>query len=301
VRPRLDQALGGHEVHYRATFDFPALGPRHMEVSYMPARAADGRQIGVVARAHDVQALKDIEASLQQANLLLEERFLAQQRFIHILSHDLREPINTIVNFAGLLKERHALLLPSQAQRWLDFVNAGGCRMRGLLDDLLALMRLERSTPEFTDVPLDDVLQEVLDDLQSARAIAQARIEHRALPSVRGERSLLRVLLQNLIANALKFSRAGFPLEVRVFAQESVDAWCLCVQDNGIGIPQAKRDTIFELFQRLHPRSAFEGNGMGLAICRRIAQMHGGDIQVESTLGAGSVFRVTVPRRTGGQ
>jgi PAS domain S-box-containing protein len=301
VRPRLDRALGGQEVHYQATFEFPALGARHMEVSYMPARAADGRQIGVVARAHDVQALKDVEQSLQQANRLLEERFLAQQRFIHILSHDLREPINTIVNFAGLLKERHAPQLPPEGQRWLDFVHAGGGRMRGLLDDLLDLMRLEGSAPAFADVPLGEVLQDVLDDLQSARALAHARIEHGALPNVHGERSLLRVLLQNLVANALKFSRAGLPLEVRVFAEESADEWHLCVQDNGIGIPPAKRDTIFELFQRLHPRSAFEGNGMGLAICRRIAQLHGGDIRVESNVGGGSVFRVSVPRHAGGR
>ncbi len=301
VRPRLDSALAGNEVHYQATFDFPAMGPRHMEVSYMPARAADGRQIGVVARAHDVQALKDVEQSLQRAHALLEQRFLAQQRFIHILSHDLREPINTIVNFASLLREHHAPQLPPQAQRWLGFVNAGGRRMCDLLDDLLGLMRLERSLPEFADVALDDVLQDVLDDLQSACTAARAQVERHPLPCVRGERSLLRVLLQNLVANALKFSRPGQPPRIRVFAEETADAWKVCVEDNGIGIPQAKLDAVFELFARLHPRSAFEGNGMGLAICRRIAQMHGGSIHVDSALGIGSAFRIALPRRGAGE
>ncbi|MEX1167478.1 MAG: GAF domain-containing protein, partial [Hydrogenophaga sp.] len=145
IKPNFDRALTGEEVHYQAQIDFPGMGKRHTEVTYIPARDASGAPC-VVVRVHDINALKQREEQLKHAVQTLERKTLEQDRFIHIISHDLREPINSINNFSSLLIEDPSLNLPPPAQRYLAFVGAGGQRMKSLLDDLLGFLEVDSHT-----------------------------------------------------------------------------------------------------------------------------------------------------------
>ena len=298
IKPLLDRALAGESISYEASFDFPKRGPRFTQVNYVPARSPTGQVIGVVVRVQDIQPMKDKQAQLSQSLAALEEKTLAQQRFIHILSHDLREPLNTIINFSSLLTDPQQRERPAEtAQRYLGFIHQGGERMRTLLDDLLGYVRLESTPLQRVVFNLGSVMDEVAADLADAAARRHARLIWAELPELWAERSLLRVLLQNLVSNALKFARAGVPPRIEVTAQTCEGQWRIAVTDNGIGIPPDQCDRIFDLFGRLHSRKEFEGTGMGLATCRRIAELHGGSIEVRPAApGPGSCFCIVLPQ-----
>jgi PAS domain S-box-containing protein len=295
IQPRLDMALAGQPVFFQHLHQYTGVGPRHMEVAMLPVRDAHGEVIGVVLRSHDIQALKEKEAELGETVALLEHRTREQQRFIHIMSHDLREPINSINNFASLLEADHLQDLPPMGQRYLGYVRTGGLRMGSLLDDLLSYVQLDNQSLKTTTVDLHQLALNVLDDLSSARERTQGQVELEALPQVPGDESLLRLALQNLIANGLKFCRPGVPPVVQVSATQSGGFVELSVADNGVGIPEEHQQSIFEIFQRLHSRKEYEGSGLGLSICRRIAELHGGTLTVQSPAGSGCRFTLHLP------
>jgi len=292
VQPRLDRALRGESVTFDATFDFPALGTRHTRGTYLPARGKGGI-IGVVVRIEDITDLKQVEWSLRRSLQLLEEKNIALQRFIHILSHDLRERANTIINFTGLLHE----LLPDEATalRYVGFIREGGTRLRMLLDDLLAYVQMENLTIATHSVSLQDVYDEVKVNLHDVIDRAQAELSCDELPVINGEHTLLRVLLQDLISNAIKFVAPGVQPKVNVAVVQHADAWELKVIDNGIGIVAERREAVFDLFKRLHSQRHYEGTGLGLATCHRVAQLHGGKIWVTAEPLGGSCFHVLLP------
>ncbi|MGE0349717.1 GAF domain-containing sensor histidine kinase [Hydrogenophaga sp.] len=295
VESRLQRALAGETVTYQREAHFKARGTRHMEVALLPVRDAHGKVTGVVTRGHDIQALKDREAELHRTVKLLEQKTLEQERFIHILSHDLREPINSINNFSALLTTDHAQDLPPMAQRYLGFVRGGGQRMSALLDDLAEYVRLDRRAPSSGPVDVASLLEQVRDDLASALQLANGRLECGPLPTVRGDASLLRIALQNLVANGLKFAQPDTPPLVRVSATREDGFDLIHVDDNGIGIAPEHQPGIFDMFTRLHSRKRYDGSGLGLSICRRIVEQHGGQISVRSTPGTGSCFTLHLP------
>ena len=295
VKPGFDEAFAGRVVSFESSFIFPRRGRTYVDVHYMPARDSAGKIMGVAVRIQDIQARKEREKQLQGAIDLLEKKTLEQQRFIHVVSHDLREPINTIVNFSSLLAQDHADDMPPAAQRYVRFVHAGGERMKALLDDLIDLLRLESHVIELRPVDLNRVMASVRDDLSAAISRAGARLDWDALPVVPGDESLLRVVLQNLVANGIKFARKDVPPVLRVMAASSGKMHEVRVTDNGIGIPADQLENVFGMFKRQHSRNQYEGTGLGLSICRRIAEMHGGRINVESQPGNGSCFRLLLP------
>jgi len=295
VKPHLDTALGGGTVSYEGSFIFPTRGVTHAEVTYLPARDADGVIIGAVVRVHDIQRLKEREELLRATVNMLERKTMEQQRFIHIVSHDLREPINTIVNFSSLLSGELGEDLSAAARRYLRFVHGGGERMKLLLDDLVHLIQLENQAIDTRPVDLNRLMIEVPADLALAIARAGARVECGLLPVVAGDDSMLRIVLQNLVANGIKFARKGVSPVVRVDASAAGDWHEITVRDNGVGIPATHLDNIFDMFKRLHSRKEYEGTGLGLSICRRIAEMHGGRITAASEPGLGSCFTLYLP------
>lgn len=296
VKPHFDQALSGNEVSYEAQIDFPGKGRRTVEVSYLPVRGAEGAVSGVVVRACDIHALRQRELRLQTTVEQLEHKALEQQRFIHIVSHDLREPINTIHNFAGLLAEEPALGASAVAARYLGFVQDGSQRIKVLLDDLVELLVLDRHAVAFSPVDLNLLARNVQDDLHSSIERSGATIDVAPLPSVLGDATLLRILLQNLVANGVKFCPRGRSPVVRIDAEISTDGQTrVRVSDNGIGIAAEQTERIFEMFTRLNNKRDFAGSGLGLSICRRIAELHRGSISVLSHPGEGSCFAVTLP------
>lgn len=295
IRPPIDRALAGEKVGYEVAIAFPAKGLRHVEVSYIPARDHLGEVMGVVVRVNDIQQRKERELELEEAVELLRHKTLEQSRFIHIVSHDLREPINTINNFASLLVEDTTLNLPNSAQRYLDFVAAGGQRMHTLLEDLIGFLNLERHSIAKKRLDLTQIASQVRDDLTATLLASQGRIEFGHLPMVYGDPSLLRIALQNLVANGLKFVEKSTKPIVNITALLKEDTVQISVTDNGIGMEGQHLDKIFDMFQRLHSKKEYPGTGLGLSICRRVAELHGGELSVNSKPDMGSTFVLTLP------
>lgn len=256
-----------------------------------------------------LQQLTDqISIALTQAQLLEEEicgrQELARsnvelQQFTSVASHDLQEPLRKIQALGNRLKEKCAEALTEQGIDYLDRMQNAARRMQVLIDDLLMLSRITTLAQPFMPVDLSQVTQEVLSDLEVRVQQTHGCVEVGKLPIVEADPLQMRQLLQNLIGNALKF-RQEEPHIVRIYSQlvEGQQQQPLCqifVEDNGIGFDEKYLDRIFNVFQRLHARSEYEGTGMGLAICRKIAERHGGSITAKSTMGQGATFIVTLP------
>lgn len=216
------------------------------------------------------------------------------QQFIYVSSHDLQEPLRTITQYLDLLKRRHASQLDDQARRYIAYASESASHMYVLLNDLLTYSRLGHAA-ERTEVNLSEVLAEVVQDLNARISETLAQIICKDLPVVRCDRSKLRSLLQNLIGNALKFRGRESPRVMVYAVHDANGTWTIGVSDNGIGIRPEHRLAVFEVFHRLHNRDEFPGTGIGLAICRKVVEQHGGQIWIEETPGGGATFRFTLP------
>jgi len=297
VKPRIDRALQGELIEYQSTLTFPSLGERHVDMAYIPARDASGHIVGVVVRVHDVDNLKRMGETLQIMVKQLEEKNQSQERLIHTLSHDLREPVNTLVNFSSLLMEDFGSILPEEARRYIGFIRSGGERLRILLNDLLALVRLDQQAASKSPCNLNQIFDDVVNDLDAVISSNHALITRSSLPIVMGQPSLLQLLFQNLLANAMKFVGSEMVPIISVSAKSAEEGWLFTVTDNGIGIPEQYREKVFDLFARLHSRNEYDGTGFGLAACRRIVELHDGQIWVESAPGGnGTCFCFTLPK-----
>jgi hypothetical protein len=225
------------------------------------------------------------------------------QQFAYVASHDLSEPLRKVANFCQLLERQYGPHLDDRARQYIDFAVDGAKRMQVLIADLLSLSRVGRTAEEFAPVELDRALDVALGTLADRLAEAGARVERGAvLPTVSGDRSLLTSLLENLIGNAVKYRRDGVAPVVRIGVEHDADehAWTFAVRDNGIGIDPQYADRIFVVFQRLHLRDAYGGTGIGLALCRRIVEFHGGRIWLDTVeSGPGATFRFILPEEGG--
>ncbi len=246
-----------------------------------------GGLVGVFAdRSRNALAdLRRREDELARSNQELE-------RFAYVASHDLAEPLRTISGFTTLLARRYRGRLDEDADEFLGFIEDGTRRMQTLIDALLDLSRAGRPTRARERVELDEALADVLSALRSRLGEGGARVTAHDLPAVTGDPTQLRQLLQNLVANALKF-RGDAPADVEVSARLEGPQVRLTVADRGIGIQPEQAERIFEPFQRL--AAGYEGTGIGLAVCARIAAAHGGRIWAEARPGGGSLFHVTLP------
>jgi PAS domain S-box-containing protein len=254
--------------------------------------APGGEAFYIVGR--DVTDRTAIDEELASRADRLQRTNAELQDFAYTASHDLNEPLRTITSYLGLLERRAAGSLDSQGRELLRHATDGARRMRALIDDLLQYSRVANEPARREPVDLSVVLAEVVDGLGPAIEEAGARIETSAMPTLEAERSQMAQLLQNLVANAIKFRGSRTPL-VRIDARQGPGTWVLTVSDNGIGIAEGDRERVFTMFTRLHDHERYAGTGIGLAICRRIAERHGGRIWVESTQGEGSVFYVLIP------
>lgn len=231
-----------------------------------------------------------------QARVALLEADL--QELAYVASHDLTEPLRMITGYLELLERRYAPQLDETAGEFIAHAVDGAERMRGLLDDLLRYSRAAGAEPERAPVDLDEVLDGVMRSLEPAIAeTGSIVLVAEDLPTLQADAGQLGQLLQNLIGNAVKFHRVGTPTRVLVSARRAHDdaAWLLEVSDDGIGIPAGQHERIFQVFQRLQPREAYAGTGIGLAICRRIVDRLGGTLSVSSVPGEGSTFTARVP------
>jgi signal transduction histidine kinase len=258
--------------------------------------------------------ISQVDTAFQQMARALARRTAALtasnqelQNFAAVASHDLQEPLRKIEAFGSRLAAKSADALDPQGREYLQRMIAAAGRMRTLITDLLTFAQVTTKAQPFVPVDLAQAAQEALTDLEARIEASSAQVELGPLPTVEADPLQMRQLLQNLIGNGLKFHWPGEPAWVRVEgkildaipsaeAEQTLPARCeVRVQDNGIGFEEVYLDRIFELFQRLHSRNEYEGTGMGLAICRKIAERHGGGITAQSAPGQGATFIVTLP------
>jgi two-component system sensor kinase FixL len=305
-----EKVLAGEPVINREEFYLNIVGRKHwLLTSKLPLRDAAGKVIGLVGIGRDINRQKEAETALlenaeklRQSAAQLERSNRDLQDFAYVASHDLQEPLRKVCIFSERLKEANAGKFNTESLEYLERVQKATVRMQNLINDLLAFSRVTTKAQPFAPVNLAEIAAGVVSDLEARIETAKGRVELGLLPVIDAEPLQMRQLLQNLIGNALKFRRPEEPPVVKVSAEMVPDPknpqkqLCqLKVSDNCIGFEEKYLDRIFNVFQRLDTSQKYEGTGMGLAIVRKIALFHGGDITAKSKLGVGSTFIVTIP------
>ena len=263
--------------------DFP------IEIMLSPLESAEG--ILVTAAIRDITTRKKAEAHLLQKVEELNRSNEELGQFAYIASHDLQEPLRMVASYTQLLSKRYKGKLDSDADEFIAFAVDGASRMQRLIHDLLAYSRAGTSGKDLLDTSSEEALQEALINLRGAIAESGALVTHDPLPAVLADEMQLIQLFQNLVGNAIKYQSPGVPRVHISAARNGARKWIFSVQDNGLGIDSQYFEKIFGVFQRLHKREEFAGTGIGLAICKKIVERHGGSISVESQPGQGSTFR----------
>ncbi len=289
------------------------LGVAHFEKRYLRAdgrtvwvdlavalvRGADGSPLYEIAVFDDITERKHAEAALHAAHEELKRSNAELEQFAYVASHDLQEPLRMVSSYTQLIQRRYGDKLDGDAKEFMHYVVDGAARMKQLIEDLLAYSRVGTKGKEFRPIELEAALKRAVTNLRAAIQESGASVTWDPLPQVVADDGQLAQLFQNLIGNALKFRGAGVP-RVHVSALEKEGEWEISVRDNGIGIEPQYFERIFMVFQRLHTKGEYPGTGIGLAICKKVVERHGGTIWVTSQPGEGSEFHFTLPRKNQG-
>ena len=293
-------AEGDMRLHPRQSFATWQETQRGRAAAWTPTQLEAARRLRnaiidvVFVKAEQLQR---VNASLREANRRLEQRNRELQDFAYVASHDLQEPLRKIRAFSGLLEDDYGSALDEEGTFYLERVQNAAERMSLFISDLLNFSRVSTHGKSFESVDLHAVAETVVDDLSFLIADSKAVVHLGALPTVQADARQMRQLFMHLITNAVKFSRPDTSPEIWIEPCDSEDdsEYCFRVRDNGIGFEEKYLDRIFTPFQRLHGRGIYEGTGMGLAICRRIVERHGGTLAATSMPGVGSTFVITLP------
>ncbi|WIM99513.1 ATP-binding protein [Actinoplanes oblitus] len=254
------------------------------DVEAMRRRLVDA--LTVTQQARD--ELEQREAELSRSNADLEQ-------FAYVASHDLQEPLRKVASFCQMLERRYAEALDDRAKQYIGFAVDGATRMQRLINDLLTFSRIGRVYDDEQPVDLNEVMDRVEETLAASIEETRARIVRPRLPVVAGDVTLLTMLWQNLLGNAIKFHRPEEPPVIEISATADGAGWSFAVSDNGIGIDPEYADKIFVIFQRLHPRDRYDGTGIGLAVCKKVIEHHGGVIELDPAYRDGARFVFTLP------
>jgi light-regulated signal transduction histidine kinase (bacteriophytochrome) len=273
-------------------------GGTYVRLSGRPVFGARGDPAGAVISVLDDTATKEAEQALAASHEELRRSNAELANFASIASHDLSQPLQRIYGFAQLLQDGG--LEEAQAADYIDRIVAGGERMRTLIDDLLTYSRLTSEARPFETVELTSVVHEVLELFEQQIANAGARIDIDPLPTVVADRIQMSQLFQNLVGNALTYVASGVRPVVGITSERIEGAWQVTVVDNGIGISPEDRERAFHMFQRLVSAEDYPGTGIGLAVCAKITERHGGRIWIEGNPGGGSSISFTLPDRLPG-
>ena len=278
----------------------------------MPIETADGQRIAVefLSNVYTVNNKKVIQCNIRDITVRkkLEEDLVIKaaelvrsnielQQFAYVASHDLQEPLRAISGFTELLVKRYHGKIDEKADKYLDFITEGTLRMQQMIQDLLTYSRVQTQEHKYVLTDSNTSLDLALSDLQVATKEHHAVITNDPLPTIYADQEQITKMFQNLIGNAIKFHKPGVAPNIHISAKQDEKSWIFSVSDNGIGIDPQYADRIFKIFQRLHTRDEYPGTGIGLAICKRIAEQHGGTIWIESVPGSGSTFYFTIPKR----
>jgi light-regulated signal transduction histidine kinase (bacteriophytochrome) len=264
-----------------------------VEISLSPMYTGGDQLVTAIVR--DTTERKSAEEQLKATAADLARSNAELEQFAYVASHDLQEPLRMVASYTQLLARRYEGKLGEDADEFIGYAVDGARRMQELINDLLTYSRVGTRSLELQAVDTTEVVDQVVSDLTAAIRETGASVARDGLPIVMGDPTQLRQLFQNLIANSIKFHRPDEAPRVRVAATPEHGRWAFSVSDNGIGIEPQYLERIFVLFQRLHSRADYPGTGIGLAICRKIVERHGGHIQVDSSPGEGTTFRFTLP------
>jgi signal transduction histidine kinase len=269
-------------------------GGRAIRPSGPPELRDLGRDVETLRRpiADELGRIGQAGDELARSNADLEQ-------FAYVASHDLSEPLRKVANFCQLLERQYGPELDDKARQYIAFAVDGAKRMQALISDLLMLSRVGRSTEEFESVDMGRVLAQAMSNLDEQVTRAGGGVGHSDLPVVSGDASLLTSLFENLIGNAIKYRSDKPPLVVvTAVSNRAKKTWTFSVKDNGIGIDPQYAERVFAIFQRLHLREEYLGTGIGLSLCRKIVEFHGGRIWLDTSVTSGATFRFTIPERS---
>ncbi|MBA3872103.1 MAG: GHKL domain-containing protein [Anaerolineae bacterium] len=257
----------------------------------------NGARDVIVLAIEDITDRKNAEDKLKKYTVELERSNADLQQFAYVASHDLQEPLRAISGYLQLLQKRHGEHLDEQGNRYIQQSVEGTLRMQTLISDLLQYSRIQTHGQSFEITDCTLIIKQTLANLNAAIKETSAVVTYDdPLPTLTGDSDQIARVFQNLISNALKFCGANAP-DIHISAKAQAGEWLFSIQDNGIGIEPEYFERIFIIFQRLHTRREYEGTGIGLAICKRIVERHGGRIWVESKPDAGTTFYFTVPNQ----
>lgn len=271
---------------------------RWIKVNALPIFSEDGQDLKyIVTSIEDITAEKKAEDELKQSNLQLMRSNEELQSFAYVASHDLQEPLRKIISFSSLLGSSYKEVLPETGHQYIEVMQRAAKRMSTLINDLLTFSRITTQAQPYASTNLKKITEEVLGDLEFVILEKQAKVDVGELATIEGDEMQLRQLLQNLISNALKYSKENTPphIKIQTTLDRKLNLCTLSIEDNGIGFEEKYVDRIFTIFQRLHNKFEYDGTGIGLAICKKIVDRHGGSITAKSKLGKGSRFIVKLP------
>ncbi|HEY4786563.1 MAG TPA: ATP-binding protein, partial [Bacteroidales bacterium] len=283
------------DVHFETVYRIKSKDGdiKHISAKALVTKDSKGKPVKMTGVCFDITAMKkDTEQVLFSLNEELLRSNKELEQFAYVASHDLQEPLRMVSSFTQLLAQRYKNKLDQDAKDFIQFAVDGASRMQTLINDLLAFSRIQTRGKEFSDVDMHEVLAKVMYNLNVKIQEKNALVTIDELPVVFADEGQMVQLFQNLVGNAIKFS-AGTPV-VHISSQEENDHFIFSVKDNGIGIEKQYFERIFQIFQRLQPKDEYEGTGIGLAICKRVVERHGGRIWVESELDKGTTFYFTI-------
>jgi len=266
-----------------------------INLSVRMMRDPDGRPLCYFPMMEDITHRKSVEEKLNLYTGRLEESNQALQDFASIASHDLQEPLRKVATFSDRLKIHCGNSLDEQARDYIERMQKATRRMQGLLTSLLDYSRVSTRTEPFIQLDLNDLIRDVLSDLEVRIEQTRGKVEVETLPTVEADPNQIRQVFQNLVSNGLKYIRQGESPLIRIYSECNNNHCRFFVEDKGIGFDEKYLDRIFKPFHRLHGRNEYEGTGIGLAICKKIVERHGGSITARSKPGEGSTFIVTLP------
>lgn len=287
------QAVNNLSEKLQATAHFAhETGLRNFDIPFQPLSEEDTLGKALISMREN---LKTGEANLEMQNKALERKNKELEQFAYVASHDLQEPLRTISSFVELFQKQYKGKLDEKADKYMEYIVQASSRMRVFITDLLEYSRIG-SRQELKEIDCNIIMNEALNDLGAAIQETGADIKVEQLPVINGYQTEMKLLFQNLAANAIKFRQKNAHPQIKISAKKKRDSWQFSFSDNGIGIAKEHNERIFVIFQRLHTRNEYEGSGIGLSHCKKIVELHKGKIWLESEIGKGTTFYFTIPQ-----